>query len=329
MTSPRLTVAMSVYNNAPYLAEAIDSILGQSFTEFEFLIVNDGSTDGSGALIDARAAADPRIRVIHQENCGFIASLNLMFAEARTPWVARMDGDDVSLPGRLEKQWAAAMADDRLGLVGCQADIIDGAGKSLGPGHHKPLTHEECLDALEDRPLVNHNAVLLRRDAVLAAGGYRAAFRHAEDYDLWTRLIGMVRFVNLPEALVAYRIYPDQVSSRHMVEQRANAAIAWQAYLERLAGRTDPTDGLATMPPPEQLDLLFGRAGVAAYVRRTVAERILYSSEALAGSGYRLMLDHIAEAGGNAQMWRASARLLRAGHPVKAAGLASALLRAG
>ena len=102
MSAPSLTVAMSVYNNGPYVGEAIDSILGQSFGDFEFMIVNDGSTDETPAVIDDRAVRDSRIRVIHQENRGFIASLNRLFAEARSPWIARMDGDDISHPERLD-----------------------------------------------------------------------------------------------------------------------------------------------------------------------------------------------------------------------------------
>ena len=115
--TPQVTVALVVYNNAPYVGEAIDSILGQTFTDFEFLIVNDGSTDGSGHVIDARAASDPRIRVIHQQNRGLIASLNLLFAEAAAPWVARTDGDDISLPDRLGKQLADIKADPRIGAA--------------------------------------------------------------------------------------------------------------------------------------------------------------------------------------------------------------------
>jgi len=328
MSTPRLTVAMSVYNNAPFLAEAIESILSQDMDDFEFLIVDDGSTDGSGALIDDYAARDPRISVVHQENRGLVASLNRMFAEARAPWVARMDGDDISLRGRLAAQWAAVCANPEAGLIGCQSTAIDEAGRPLGESYPKPQTHEACLAALEDQPLVNHNAVLLRRDAVLAVGGYRPAFAHAEDYDLWTRLIDRVRFINLPDPLVAYRVYPGQVSTRHMVEQICNAAIAWQACCERRAGRADPAEWWEVMPPIAALDELFGRAGVAAYVRRRIAERIMYSPEALAGSGYRPVIDHVAEAGGSAQLWRASVRLLRAGHVAKAAGLARALLAA-
>ena len=106
MTIPRISVVMSVYNNAPYLAHAIESILTQTLTDFEFLIVNDGSTDGSGDIIDRLAAEDARIKPMHQANAGLIVSLNRMIKEARAPLIARMDGDDVALPERFERQVA-------------------------------------------------------------------------------------------------------------------------------------------------------------------------------------------------------------------------------
>ncbi len=329
MTTPRLTVAMAVYNNGPYVGEAIDSICAQEFGDFEFLIVNDGSTDGSAEVIDARAAQDKRIRVIHQENRGFIASLNRMFDEARSGWIARMDGDDISTPDRLAKQVAYIESRPKCGVLGCLAYMIGPDGERLDRKDiGKPLTHEQVLDHFELKPLMNHNAALIARDAVLEVGGYRPAYRHCEDYDLWSRLIDRVEFANLPEELVAYRIYPGQVSNRHLVEQARNAAISFQAREERLAGRPDPTEGLAELPPLSEIDALFGRAGVAAYVRRRVVNRMLYSAEALTGDGYPIILDHIAEAGSEPRFWRASARLLKSGHPRHAAGMARALLMA-
>ncbi len=328
--TPAVTVAMAVYNNGPYVGAAIDSILAQSFGDFEFLIVNDGSTDESARVIDERAATDARIRVIHQENRGFIASLNRLFSEARSGWIARMDGDDVSHPERLERQLAFMAAHPDHGVLSCAANLIGPDGARLPKeGGEKPPTHDAVHANLESGPLINHNAALMARDPVLAVGGYRPAYRHCEDYDLWLRLIDRTRFANLPEALVDYRVYPGQVSNRHLVEQARNAAIAWQARLERLAGRPDPTEGLNELPPLAEIDALFGREGVAAYVRRRVVQRMLYSSDALAGDGRDILIDYIAEAGAEPRLWRAAARLLKAGHPRQSAAVAAALLRAG
>ena len=104
MILPRLSVAMSVYNNAAYLPHAIESILAQTFADFEFMIVDDGSTDESGAIIDRFASVDSRIRPIHQDNAGLIVSLNRMINRAQAPLIARMDGDDIALPERFARQ---------------------------------------------------------------------------------------------------------------------------------------------------------------------------------------------------------------------------------
>lgn len=329
MSAPPLTVAMSVYNNGRFVGEAIDSILDQSFGDFEFLIVNDGSTDKSGAVIEDRAASDSRIRVIHQENRGFIASLNRMLAEARSPWIARMDGDDISFPERFAKQMAFLEANPDHGVIGCSASLIGPEGEAVTrPPIVRPLTHEGLIENPESGPLINHNAVIYSREAVLAVGAYRPAYRHAEDYDLWLRLSTVTLMANLPEALVAYRLYPDQVSARHVVAQARHAAIAWLAHCERKAGKPDPTEGSETLPALEQLDAIFGK-GSAAYVRSRVIDRTLYSPEAIGGEGYEMLIDHIAENGTDPALWRAAARLLKSGRPRKAAGVANALLRAG
>jgi len=329
MSDPRVTVAMSVYNNAQYVGAAIDSILAQSFGDFEFLIIDDRSTDDSAHVIQDRAAGDRRIRVLDSPEKGRVPALNTLFASARASWVAIMDSDDISTPDRLTRQMAHAAANPACGVVGCSAYLIGPDGELIGRGGDKPLTHAEIYANLEDKPLINHNAVLLARDPVLAIGGYRRAYRHAEDYDLWLRLIDRVEFANLPDELVAYRIYPDQVSTRHVVEQTVNAAIGWQARLEVLAGRADPTSGLDEMPELDAIDALFGRANVASYIRRRVVERILYAPEALRGDGYAILLDHIADSGSSSHLWRAAARLLKTGRPRHAAGVAAALLKAG
>ncbi|MFB0613851.1 glycosyltransferase family 2 protein [Aurantiacibacter poecillastricola] len=328
MSTPRVTVVMSVYNDGPFVGHAIDSMLDQTFGNFEFLIVDDRSNDDSADVIAERAASDPRIRVLPSPEKGRIPALNTLLSAARGEWIALMDSDDYSMPDRLEKQLALADSDPRLGVIACHATLIDAAGKTIGEDPMKPLVHEEFVAALEDKPLLNHNAVIYRREAVLAVGGYHRAFIHAEDYDLWTRLIDRVRFANLPDRLVTYRLYPGQTSSRHVVAQTTNAVVSYLAYRERAAGRPDPTAHLHAIPPIDALDLLFGHEGAASYVRSRIVERVLYSPEALSGEGYEPILGHIAEHGAEPRLWRASARLLKAGHPGKAAGMARALMKA-
>lgn len=326
VSGPTISVAMSVYNNAPHLAAAIESVLGQSFRDFEFLIVDDGSSDGSAEIIDRYAAADARVRAIHQPNRGLVASLNRILDEARAPLIARMDGDDIALPTRFERQLAFLTAHPDHGVVGTWADCIDEAGAPLAidcPA--SPTSHEALLALLETGPLLSHPTVMMRRDAVAQAGGYRAAYRHCEDYDLWLRLSERTRLCSIPEKLLLYRHSDAQVSTRHVVAQATGVAIAWLAHLERIAGRPDPTDGLAALPQIGEVDRLFGRAGLGQSVRAKVARNILHSPLALRGDGYDLLLDHVRSGGPQNGLWRTAGRLVKLGEPKRALRLAAAL----
>lgn len=314
---PQLSVILCVYNNAPYLPAAIESICGQTFGDFEFLIVNDGSTDGSGEIIDRFAAADPRIRPIHQENRGFVASLNRAIGEARAPLIARMDGDDICAPERFAVQCAFLKAHPDHGVVGSQMSWINADGSPRERDILYPTGHNDFLRAIElHLPLMSHPSVIMRRDIVMAQGNYRPIFRACEDYDLWLRVSEVTKLTSLPERLYTYRIYEDQVSSRHIVEQAAGAAIAYQAHIERLAGRPDPTKGLETLPAIGSLDRLFKRSGVSRAVRAEIAPKFMYSATALRGSGYDVLLDYIRDgAGPKNVLWRTSARLMKLGLP--------------
>ena len=267
MDIPRISVALSVHNDELFLPAAIESILGQSFGDFEFLIVNDGSSDRSGAIIDDYARRDSRVRPIHQENRGLIASLNRLIDEARAPLIARMDGDDISLPDRFSRQVEYFDLHPDHGVLGTSTHDIDEAGTLRLQTDGRPLDHAGIVAALQHGSPICHPSVMMRRDAVRAVGGYRPAYRHCEDYDLWLRLSPHTRLGNLPERLIHYRRSDSQVSERHLVEQHKGAVAALLSQRERLAGRPDPTQGLAVLPPIDAFDALFGRAGVAREVR--------------------------------------------------------------
>jgi hypothetical protein len=319
---------MSVYNGERFLIPAVESVLDQTFTDFEFLIVDDGSTDSTPDIIRNYAARDHRVRPILRENRGLVASLNEVLAKARAPIVARMDADDICLPTRFQRQYDFLAANPDYGVVGTQArdiDEHDADWHCTAPPH--PGTHDAFLDAITHQaPLLCHPAVMFRRDIVLAVGGYHAAFRHCEDLDLWLRLASITRLCSLPEQLICYRHYADQVSSRHATEQQIGAAVARIAYYERQAGRPDPTEHLDRLPPVDDLDALFGREGIGIQVRATVAHGLLYSRAALRDAGFDLILRHIADGGNRNGMWRTVARLLRFGEPARAARLATALI---
>ncbi|WP_440978957.1 glycosyltransferase family 2 protein [Sphingomonas pseudosanguinis] len=333
MTSPRITVALSVYNNDRYLAAALDSLLAQSFDDFELLVVNDGSTDGSRAIIDAYAARDPRIRPIHQPNRGLIPSLNWMIAEARGEYIARMDGDDIALPERFARQVAFLDAHTDHGVVGTRVIAITETGEPRADWTiDHPIDADAVHAALEAGPLLCHPSVMMRRSLVTMVGGYRAAYRHCEDYDLWLRLDERTRMANLPERLLRYRYSTTQVSHRHVLAQHYGAAVARLARAERIAGRPDPTDGWDTLPPVDDLDAAFGRAGVARAIRAEVTRGILYHPDSLAGDGLPLIAKHVRDTRSDRGarvpgLWRAVARLARSGKPVAAMRLAKALAR--
>lgn len=322
--APGITVAMSVYNAEAFVAAAIESVLDQTRTDFEFLILDDGSRDRSLAIITDYAARDPRIRVIARENRGLVASLNELLAQARAPLVARMDADDICLPDRFAHQAAFFARHPDVGVLGTWTEDIDEHGAPYpvdAPDH--PLDHAGFLAAVEaGAPLLCHPAVMFRRDLVRSVGGYHPAFRHCEDLDLWLRLASVTTIANLPERLLRYRHYSQQVSSRHATEQQVNAAIARLAHAERMAGRADPTAALPALPPIDDLDALFGRAGIARTVRARVAPALLYSRAALGGDGFAILARYIREGGRCEGLWRTAARLATFGYPARALHLA-------
>ena len=274
---------MSVYNGERHLALAIQSVLDQTFTDFEFLILDDGSSDATPDIIREFAARESRIRPIIRENRGLIASLNQLLEEARAPIVARMDADDKCFPRRFERQFQYLADNPDCGVVGSWSSDMDENGDPIaceGPEH--PVEHAEFLANMrEGGPLFCHPAVMFRRDLVLEQGGYHAAFSHCEDLDLWLRLASVTRLHNIPERLLCYRHYSGQVSKRHATEQQVGAAVAYEAFRMRDKGQPDPTAQLKVLPPVEQLDALFGEEGVAARVRKSVAAGILHSPVAL------------------------------------------------
>ena len=210
---PLLTVLMPVYNGADYLAESIETILGQTLQSFEFLILNDGSKDGSQAILEDYAARDPRIRVVQQANMGLAATLNKGMAMAQGEFIARQDQDDLSAPERLEKQLAYMQAHPKCALLGTRASIWADRTPTDRAHDHPVLNTVLKLDLLFNNPFV-HSSVMLRRQAVLDLGGYTTDRERQppEDYELWARIGRAARVANLPERLLVYREAPQSMS---------------------------------------------------------------------------------------------------------------------
>jgi glycosyltransferase involved in cell wall biosynthesis len=207
---------MPVYNAAPYVTEAVGSILSGTFADLELLAIDDGSTDESVARL--KAIDDPRLRIIsNSANMGIIATLNKGLDLAEGEYVARMDADDISMPTRLARQLAFMEANPEIGLSGTW-------GKSFGAGPRVklrvPLLPADIHAQLFAYNAICHPAAILRRHVFLEhALRFAPEARHAEDFDLWIRAAERFPLANIPTIGLRYRVHPDQVSSRHGAEQ--------------------------------------------------------------------------------------------------------------
>jgi glycosyltransferase involved in cell wall biosynthesis len=220
---PGVTVLMPVYNGERYVAQAIESVLAQTYQEFEFLIMDDGSTDGTPRILADYAARDPRIRVQRHANMDQPATLNRGLQLAKHDWVAIIDHDDVCLPHRLQRQLEALVRTPEARLVGSWALEINAVGERLRERRMGPATAAEFREARrrgERIPLV-HPSVLLHRPTVLELGGYDPAFGSSADTELWTRLALEHVIIVVQEPLVLYRIHSQSMSFRRLFEQRA------------------------------------------------------------------------------------------------------------
>ena len=211
MNAPQVSVLMPIYNGAADLRRALDTVLAQTFGDFEIIAINDGSKDDSAALLNA--VDDPRVKVIHQDNMGLAATLNRGLSMARGALIARQDQDDLSHPERLARQVAYLHANHDCILLGTAADIWVG-DVPTDRAHDHPTEHTLlAFDLFFNNPFV-HSSVMMRRDAVLAIGGYTTdkARQPPEDYELWSRLARHGRVANLPERLLVYREVPHSMS---------------------------------------------------------------------------------------------------------------------
>lgn len=206
---PLVSVVMAVCNGERWLTQALESITGQTFSEYECIIIDDGSTDGS--LQIALSYANDRVRVIENgSNRGLAASLNLGMRLARGRYLVRMDADDLCLPTRFERQVAFMEANPQISAAGCWVETIG----SSSDFWRYPVAHEDIRCELLFGPPLVHPAMILRRDSFLAAGlWYDESFRFAQDYDLWERAAKQLRFANQPEILLRYRIHDELVRS--------------------------------------------------------------------------------------------------------------------
>lgn len=208
--SPAITVLMPAYNAEKYIGEAIDSVLQQTFGDFELVIVNDGSTDGTEQVI--RAYQDERIVLINQLNSGVAAALNTGLNYARAPYIARFDADDVCYPQRLEKQYNFLQHNPEYILAGSNADYILENNEFLF--HFKCIAHkhEDIMQKLYFYCPFVHSSVMYKKQNVCDVGGYPADAHNFEDYLLWTSIAMQGKLYNLPEPLIKIRLNSTSVT---------------------------------------------------------------------------------------------------------------------
>jgi GT2 family glycosyltransferase len=254
MDTPLISVVMSTFNGERFLAEAIESILAQSFTKFEFIIINDGSTDGTPALLDEYQKRDARIRVCHQENRGLVDALNTGCQMARGQYIARMDADDISIRDRLEWQLEFMERNPDIAVLGGFVELIDAAGQSLGVRRNL-LNDHEIRSSLPGACPFWHPTVLMRTEAFRSTGGYRKVVVDAEDHDLWLRMSEHSKLANLGEVVLRYRVHADQVSMRKCKRQALSSLAAQAAFLARSRGNPDPLDEVHEITPALLADL--------------------------------------------------------------------------
>jgi len=263
--TPRVSVVMPVYNAARYLVQALESILAQTVADFELIVIDDGSRDGSLDLLAACAQRDRRIRLCCGPHRGVTRVLNAGIALARGEFIARMDADDIARPDRFAQQIDYLDAHPEVVAVGSYLEVIDPDGAPLGLLRWATEHEEIDRQLLNGRGGLAHPAAMMRRRAVAEAGGYRERFAVGQDKDLWLRLAERGRLANLPLPLVQYREHPAATSATRRAEQQANVRQAVADACHRRGLR--PPRKLASSAQTERRPAATRRRWVRAAVR--------------------------------------------------------------
>jgi glycosyltransferase involved in cell wall biosynthesis len=226
---------MSVYNGDRYLEKAVDSILAQTFKDFEFIIINDGSSDRSLSILENYAKQDDRIRLIDQQNSGLTKSLNKSLALSCGEFIARMDADDIAMPERFERQIEYLETHPQCVIVGSEVLQIDMDGDAIcemGISQNHKKIEAELLAGCGGA--IRHPAAMMRREPLIAIGGYREKFKMTEDLDLFLRLAECGELANLPEVLLHYRLHLGSVNFTKAQQQTQEViAVLEEAYKSR------------------------------------------------------------------------------------------------
>ncbi len=246
MPSPAISVVLPIYNAAATLSATLESVLGQTYPDFEVLAIDDGSTDGTADILARYAKADSRILVTRTPNRGIVAALNGALDMARGDYIARMDADDVCLPQRFERQVAHLEAHPDCVVVGTLVTVVDADGVAqskqprLAAGHHLKDRCHNFRKFPPSPPTVAHPTAMMRSAALAHIGGYRSYFATgAEDRDLWWRLMPLGEMHCIPERLLAYRVHEGNRSTQLRTGAVADALVSDFSAVARHFGLSD------------------------------------------------------------------------------------------
>lgn len=217
---PTVSVILPVYNAGKYLAEALDSILNQTYDDFEVIAINDGSSDNSLEILNSYAKRDNRVRVISQKNHGLVYTLNHGISLANGEYIARMDGDDISLPRRFELQVKELKANKEVVLAAGIFEVINEYSEFV----RLDVTPVKDADIKRTLHLYNplaHGSVMFRKEVFLRIGGYRDDVGPTEDFELWTRFAEAGKFICIPHGIFRWRLNPEGIThtvNSYMIE---------------------------------------------------------------------------------------------------------------
>lgn len=289
-----LSVVTSVYNGAEFLSEAIESVLNQTYHRFEFILVDDGSTDESLEIIQSYARKDPRIRVLTPGRLGLCDALNAGIEAARYDWIVRLDADDVCLPTRFARQVEAIEQMPHAAVIGSFVNHINRDGKVLSEWNFGPASIEEYDEWMRDGviPQVIHSSAVLNRKYVDQIGGYDPAMYGSEDYDIFDRLSDYGPIVAVPETLVHYRVHGSSITATRYLEQQTLSKYILARRHAQNEGRT--LDYATFMADRRRLSLLqrvrdkmsylrgfYYRRGAVAYAEKNYLQLAWYLGMAL------------------------------------------------
>ena len=240
-----VSVVMSVFNGVELLAATLDSVLAQEGVDLEFIVVNDGSTDGTREMLDSYAVGDKRLKVIHQENTGLTRALIRGCSDAKGEYIARQDNGDLSLPGRLSRQAGLLAGTPELVFVSSWTEYCGPLFEYISTRRGSGCAGSPCriIDLSVDKLVIDgpthHGSVMFRRCAYEQIGGYHHEFYVAQDWDLWYRLAETGSFMMIDASLYRARLLPGSISGERKPEQQALNRLSREALRLRLAGDSD------------------------------------------------------------------------------------------